>query len=151
MANTFTQLQTHCIWSTKNREPLIREEVEREVWALIASTAKTHGIQVSRIGGIETHVHALISIPKTLSVSEAMKRIKGGSSNAINKAGLVGAGQFRWQDGYAAFSVSSSKIGDVVKYIVNQREHHSVQTFEEEFVEFLQRHGVGYRSEYLWD
>ena len=85
------------------------------------------------------------------AVAEAMKRIKGGSSNAINHAGLAGGARFAWQEGYGAFSVSSSKVPDVVRYIANQREHHRTQTFEEEFVEFLERHGIDYRPEYLWD
>jgi putative transposase len=151
MANTFTELQYHCIWSTKHREPLIREQAEKSVWAILAETANRHGMHVKRAGGIENHVHVLVSIPKTLSVSEAMKRLKGGSSNAINKDGLLGAGPFGWQDGYAAYTVSPSKVPDVIQYIANQREHHRKQTFEDEFVAFLKRHGVGYDPKYLWD
>ena len=124
MANTFTELQYHCIWSTKRREPLIGEKVEKSVWAILAETAHRHGMHVRRVGGIEDHVHVLVSIPKILSVSDAMKRLKGGSSNAINKGGLIGSGRFGWQDGYAAYTVSPSKVPDVIQYIANQREHH---------------------------
>jgi putative transposase len=151
MANTYTELQYHCIWSTKHRELLIRQEIEENVWRILASTAETHNMHVKRAGGIENHVHVLVEIPATLSVSEAMKRLKGGSSNAINKARLTGSMRFGWQDGYAAYSVSTSKIPDVVGYIANQREHHRNQTFEEEFVVFLERHGVDYDPRYLWD
>ena len=150
MANTFTQLRYHCIWSTKNREAMIRPDIEERIWAIIAETGSRHGINVVKVGGIENHVHALIDIPKTLSVSESMKGLKGGSSNGINKAGIIN-GHFSWQDGYGAFTVSASSVADVLGYITNQREHHRTMTFEEEYVKFLEKHGVEYDAKYLWD
>ena len=150
MANTFTQLRYHCIWSTKNREPMIRPDIEERIWAIIAETGSRHGINVVKVGGIENHVHALIDIPKTLSVSESMKGLKGGSSNGINKAGIIN-GHFSWQDGYGAFTLSASSVADVLGYITNQREHHRTMTFEEEYVKFLEKHGVEYDAKYLWD
>lgn len=150
MANTFTQLRYHCIWSTKNREPIIRQEIEERAWAIIASTGTRHGMNVLKVGGFDNHVHALLDIPKTISVSEAMKRLKAGSSNGINKANIVN-GHFGWQDGYGAYTVSASAIPDVVSYISNQREHHRTMRFEEEFVKLLEKHEVEYDSKYLWD
>ncbi len=66
-----------------------------------------------RVGGIENHIHALVDIPRTLTVSEAIKRLKGGSSHAINQLGLLKT-HFAWQDGYSAFIVSSSAAPDVI-------------------------------------
>lgn len=129
---------------------LINPEIEENIWALVAETAKTHGMVARRVGGIENHIHVLLDIPKTLSLSEAMKRLKGGSSNAINKSGLIKT-HFGWQDGYSAYTVSSSAVPDVIAYIANQREHHRTRTFEEEYVAFLNKHGVEYDSRYLWD
>ena len=150
MANTFTHLRYHCIWSTKNREPVIREEIEERVWGIVAKTGARHGMKVLKVGGIENHLHALIDIPKTLSVSEAMKQLKGGASNGINKAGIT-TGRFGWQDGYGAFTVSASSVADVVGYITNQREQHRTMTYEEEYMKFLEKHGVEYDADYLWD
>ena len=74
-----------------------------------------------------------------MSVSEAMKRLKGGSSKFINDQNLAGHGSsFAWQDGYGAFSVSKSNVHTICNYIDNQREHHRTRTFKEEFVEFLE-------------
>ena len=129
---------------------LIAPDVEERVWAIVAETAKTHDMLARRVGGIENHVHVLIDIPKNMAVSEAMKRLKGGSSTAINQAGLI-SGRFGWQDGYSAFTVSSSAIPDVVRYIANQREHHKVKTFEEEYTALLKKHGVEFDERYLWD
>ena len=151
MANTYTELLYHCIWSTKNREPLIRQEIEESVWAILASVATRHQLHIRRAGGIDNHVHVLIDIPKTVSVSEAMKQLKGGSSNAINQEGLMKAGRFSWQDGYAAFTVSASNAAQVVRYIASQREHHRHRSFEEELVALLEKHRVAYDPKYLWD
>ena len=84
MATTLTELLYHCIWSTKNRDPLIRPEIEENVWRILAGTAKRNEMRILNVGGIENHVHVLVRIPKTMSVSEAMQRLKGGSSKAIN-------------------------------------------------------------------
>ena len=152
MASTLTELLYHAIWSTKNREPIIRREIEESVWRILAGTAERNRMHIIRAGGIENHVHVLLHIPKALTVSEAMQRLKGGSSKFINDEQLVGANRsFAWQDGYAAFTVSPSNVPSVVRYISSQREHHRKKSFEEELVEFLDRHGVAYDPRYLWD
>ena len=150
MANTYTHLQYHCVWSTKNRKPVIIPEIEKQVWAMVAETAKTHGMFVKKAGGIEDHVHVLIQIPKTLSVSEGMKRLKGGSSNAIQQSGLLEQ-EFAWQVGYAAFTVSKSVEPEVVRYISNQREHHRTKPFDVEIFAMLKKHDVDFDPKYVLD
>jgi len=86
-----------------------------------------------------------------MSISDAMKRLKGGSSKYVNEQNILGGGQkFGWQDGYGAFTVSKSSVPDVVKYIATQREHHRTRTFKEEFVAFLKRHEIDFDPERLW-
>jgi len=87
------------------------------------------------------HGHALIDLPTTLSVNEAVKLLKGSSSHWINAEGLI-TGKFSWARGYAAFSVSHSNVEKVARYIANQEEHHRVKTFAEEYEAFIQRHGL---------
>jgi hypothetical protein len=94
--------------------------------------------------------HVLVEIPKTLSVSDAMKQLKGGSSNAINKASLTSL-PFAWQIGYGAFTVSKSSTPDVVRYIANQREHHQSVSYEDEFKMLLEKHDLEYDPRYLLD
>ena len=151
MASTLTLLQYHCIWSTKQREPLICPDIENSVWNILSATALRHQMKINRVGGIENHVHVLIEIPKTMAVSEAMKQLKGGTSHDINQEGFFGSARFAWQEGYAAFTVSRSQAGAVAKYIAGQREHHRKQSFEDELVVILDRHGVEYDANYLWD
>ena len=150
MANTYSHLLYHCIWSTKNRKALIHSDVESQIWAIVVETAKNHGMFVKKAGGIENHIHVLIEIPKTLSVSEAMKRLKGGSSNAIQQSGLIRK-EFAWQIGYAAFSVSKSAVPEISRYISNQREHHRIKTFEEEMIAMLGKHDIEFDRKYVFD
>ncbi|WP_309380942.1 IS200/IS605 family transposase [Cerasicoccus frondis] len=152
MASTLTHLLYHCIWSTKERAPLISPEVEQSVWRVLSATAQHNCMMAVRVGGVENHVHALIHIPKTLSVADAMKLLKGGSSKYINRENILGPDRrLAWQDGYAAFTVSRSNEKDVVEYISNQREHHTKRTFEDEYTAFLDKHGIEYEREYLFD
>ena len=148
MANTFTQLRYHCVFSTKDRTPLIVSKIEKQVWAIVAETANRRGMNALRVGGIENHIHILLDIPKTLAVAEALKQLKGGSSHALNTAGLI-PGRFAWQDGYSAFTVIASSIPDVVEYVAKQREHHRRRTFEDESAALLEKSGVEYNERYL--
>ena len=101
------------------------------------------------IGGVEDHVHLLISLPANMSVSKAMQLIKGGSSKWIHDT-FPDKGAFAWQEGYGAFTVGVSQIADTVAYINGQEEHHRMRTFKEEFVAFLEKHDVGYDERYVW-
>lgn len=150
MANTYSQIYLHFVFSTKNRAELISSDIEERVWAYIAGVAKRHGMTPVQIGGIETHVHALVGVPTTMSSSQGAKALKGDSSYGIRREfpGMTG---FGWQDGYGVFSVSKSAVSSVVRYIKDQREHHSDRSFEEEYVALLKKHGVEYDERYLFD
>lgn len=102
------------------------------------------------IGGIEDHVHILLSVPPTAAISKAMQLIKGGSSKWIHE-NFPGHRLFSWQEKYGAFGVSRSNLDNVVKYIRNQEEHHKTVTFQEEFLALLKRHQMEYDERYLWD
>ena len=150
MANTFTSLHFHFIFSTKNRERWIRPDIEGRLWAYLGGIASRHGMKPIVIGGIEDHVHLLVGMPPTLTVSEALQSIKGASSGWI-KQSLPGCGGFAWQDGYGAFTVSKSLLNHVEDYIRRQREHHRETSFQEEYRGLLKKHGIAYDERYLWD
>lgn len=149
MANTYSQIYLHFVFSTKNRQPLIHSDIEQRLWAYIAGVAKRHGITPVIVGGIETHVHALVGSPTTLSSSQIAKHIKGDSSYGIRRE-FPGMSDFAWQDGYGVFSVSRSSVPMVTGYIQRQRAHHSTQSFEDEYVHLLTKHGVDYDEKYLF-
>jgi REP element-mobilizing transposase RayT len=150
MANTFTSLHYHIIFSTKNREPWSARDQEERLWAYLGGIARQNQLKPQLIGGMEDHIHILLGSPPNITVSEALKRIKGGSSGWV-KDNLPGCRGFGWQDGYAAFAVSKSQLGEVEAYIRQQREHHHLKTFQEEYRAFLDRHEIAYDERYLWD
>lgn len=150
MANTLTSLLFHIVFSTKNREPWIKTDVEQRLWAYLGGIARQNDLQPLMIGGMDDHVHLLLGLPPTISVSEAVKQIKGGSSRWV-KENLPGFRGFGWQDGYGAFTVSKSHIPDITGYIRDQREHHRKRTFQQEYQVLLERHQIQFDPRYLWD
>ncbi len=149
MANTYTALFYHVVFSTKNRVSYIEPEHERRVWSYIGGVARKHGLTALRVGGVEDHVHALVMSPPTFAPSEIAKFLKGDSSKWVHEEFPNWRG-FAWQDGYGAFTVSKSNIASVVSYIENQREHHRMKTFQEEYIEFLRKHEIDYDERYVW-
>lgn len=152
MANTYAALYFHVIFSTKNREPLIRRDMESRIWAYLGGIARENDFKAVAIGGMENHAHLLLNLPPTLAVSKAVQLLKGGSSAWVKDtfAKIPGIRHFAWQDGFAAFSVSPSQLGEVEKYIAAQREHHRRKTFEEEYRAFLSKHKITGDEKYLW-
>jgi putative transposase len=149
MANTYASLHYHIIFSTKNREPWIFPDIEQRIWRFMGGIARKHRMTALQIGGIEDHIHALVTAPPTLAPCQIAQLLKGESSKWIHGQFHKLKG-FAWQDGYGAFSVSRSKIPEVRAYIQNQREHHRKRTFQEEYLEFLQANGIDYDERYLW-
>ncbi len=150
MANTYTSITTHFIFSTKKRQPLITATIRERLWAFMGGIARENGMKAHAIGGIEDHVHLLLSMPPTISPAEAMKQIKGASSKWVNQT-FPDSMKFSWQAGYGAFSVGLSEIPKVSTYIRNQREHHRSRSFQEEYMAFLTKHQVRVDVRYLWD
>jgi REP element-mobilizing transposase RayT len=149
MANTYTSLHYHVIFSTKNRERSISQIIEQRVWEYLGGIARENDMKALQIGGIEDHVHLVIGIPATLAVSRALQLLKGGSSKWIHET-FPELARFQWQDGYGAFTVSKSQMAEVIDYVARQREHHKVLTFQEEYRGFLRKHGIDFDERYVW-
>ncbi|HEV8140875.1 MAG TPA: IS200/IS605 family transposase [Pyrinomonadaceae bacterium] len=149
MANTYTSLHYHFTFSTKNREPWISEEIESRVWAYIGGIARAHKMTALQIGGVEDHIHAVVVAPPSLSPSQMAQCLKGDSSKWIHEEFPKLRG-FDWQDGYGAFTVRKSQLPDVIQYVKNQRAHHHKNSFQQEYLELLKKHGVNYDERYLW-
>jgi len=149
VANTYTSLHYHIIFSTKNREPWLTPDIEQRIWAFIGGIARAHNMTALQIGGVEDHIHALVTAPATIAPAQIAQYLKGDSSKWIHEE-FRSLRSFGWQDGYGAFTVSKSDIPDVIAYIQNQREHHRKKTFKEEYLEFLIRNGIEYDERYLW-
>jgi REP element-mobilizing transposase RayT len=148
MADTFTSLQYHVIFSTKNREPWLTPEIRERLFPFLGGIARNNGMVALNIGGVADHVHLLLRIPPALALSKAVQLIKGGSSKWMHETFPALAG-FGWQDGYGAFSVSESAIEAVSAYIRDQEMHHRKRTFRDEFMDFLNRHRIEFDERYL--
>jgi REP element-mobilizing transposase RayT len=150
MANTYTSLHYHIVFSTKNRERWIVPAIEKRVWAYLGGIAKENKIIPLQIGGVEDHVHVLLGASATWAPAKIAQLVKGGSSAWIHDTFPTMKG-FGWQDGYGAFTVSKSSVPEVAAYIHGQREHHRVNTFQEEYLALLRKHRIEFDQRYLWD
>src|SRR5574337_1030899 len=121
MSHSYVSNLIHCAFSTKERRRLIDPEWEARVWAFIGGIARENGMKALAVGGVEDHVHALLSIPGTMPVAKAVQLIKAGSSKMIR---VTFTKSFEWQEGYGAFSIGVSQVKATVAYIKNQRAHH---------------------------
>ena len=150
MANTFSCLNIHCVFSTKERRKLITPDLQERLWPYMGGIARENKMRALAVGGVEDHVHLLLSVPSTLAIAKAMQLVKGGSSKWIHDH-IPEHQTFAWQEGYGAFSIGISQIDPTVKYIHSQAEHHRAKTFQEEFIAILVKHGIEYDPRYLWD
>jgi REP element-mobilizing transposase RayT len=149
MANTYTSLHYHIVFSTKNRHPWIHADIEQRVWEYVGGIARQNDMKAIQIGGIEDHLHVVLAVPPTMAVSKAVQLLKGGSSKWIHET-LPALTDFEWQQGYGAFTVSKSQLPAVIQYAANQRDHHRQRSFQDEYRTMLEQHEVEYDERFLW-
>ncbi len=144
----------HIIFSTKNRFPFLdNHELQQNMHSYISGICKHYGCSETVVGGTMDHVHLLINMPKTGSVTELVQTVKMSSSKWIKLRddADIFLKKLNWQKGYGAFSVSHSKVHIVRQYILNQVIHHKKFSFEYELQKILDCHQVEYNIDYLWD
>jgi putative transposase len=148
MPSTHLSLHYHLVFSTKDRRPLIVDAWHDRLHAYLGGAVRTlDGVPLA-IGGTADHVHLLVRLRATHRLADVLREIKATSSKWVHET--VGVSNFGWQDGYGAFTVSLAHADEIRQYIAAQEEHHRTQTFQEEYVAFLQRNGVEYDERYLW-
>ncbi|HGY56133.1 MAG TPA: IS200/IS605 family transposase [Caldithrix abyssi] len=150
MAQSLAKIYLHIIFSTKNKEKLIKPEIEKDLHAYMAGILKNLDCTAIIIGGTNDHVHILNTFSRVITISKMLEILKKESSKWIKKRGL-NYDNFYWQNGYGAFSVSQSRVENVKKYIENQKSHHRTISFKEEFIRFLKEYNVEYDERYVWD
>jgi REP element-mobilizing transposase RayT len=150
MANTYTNLLYHIVFSTKNREPLIHNSLKAELHKYIGGLVRDKKGVLLEIGGMADHVHLVVKLRPDTSVSDVVKYIKANSSGWVNDRPDQ-QGKFYWQTGYAAFTISESQLPAAREYVRNQEAHHRGQTFKEELLVLFCKHNIDYDERYLWD
>jgi putative transposase len=121
MSHSYAQNLVHCVYSTEGRRNSIRPDLQGPLWAFKGSIARQKGIHLISAGGTSNHAHVLIALPAILTLAKALQIIKAYSSRWMAEHGV----EFKWQEGYGAFSVSPSQLNSVVNYIRNQAKHHA--------------------------
>jgi REP element-mobilizing transposase RayT len=137
----------HVFFSTKDRRPLISQQWEQRLHSYLGGIVKGLDAVPLQIGGIEDHVHLLTSLKSKHRLDYFLRDLKADSSEWIHREIDK---YFEWQKGYGAFSVSPSAIGDVKRYIQNQRQHHSAVDFKAEYLGLLDKANIEFEEKYLW-
>ena len=149
MANTFTQIFIHVVFSVSGRWNLINEKYRIELEKYITGIIKNHHSKPLAIYCNPDHTHILIGLHPNTSVSDMVRIIKTNSSKWINSNNWFNV-RFEWQKGFGAFTYSKSQVSNVVNYILNQKEHHKKRTFREEYIELLKKFEIDYDEKYLF-
>ena len=149
MANTYTQIHIHAIFAVQNRQSLIGNDWCDDLYKYISGIVTNHDHKILQINGMPDHVHMLVGLRPTQSLSELMKYVKQDSTKWINQNKFVN-GRFSWQKGYGAFSHSRSQVPQVIKYIQKQREHHKKKSFRQEYLDFLEKFDVDYDERFIF-
>lgn len=150
MANTYSQINIHCVFAVKGRENVITKEFRDDLYKYMSGTLKNDNAYPLAVGGWLDHVHVFFELHPDSKISDLMRMLKSTSSKWINDNKLV-KGQFQWQAGYGAFSYSRSQRTDVINYIMTQEEHHRTKTFREEYLDMLNKYGIEFKNEYLFE
>ncbi|MCE3017876.1 MAG: IS200/IS605 family transposase [Pirellula sp.] len=146
---SFTRLTYHIVFATKYRTRSIKNHVQEQLYEYIGGTLRGKKGHLIEIGRVEDHVHILAGLSPALAVSDVVRDEKANASKWITEEGVLDA--FEWQNGYGAFTVSFDRVETICRYIRNQEAHHKTKTFQEEYIDFLERHGIEFRLEHLFE
>ena len=149
MANTYHQMYAQIIFSTRGREKNLSESFRGDVFKYIHGILENHGLKALAVNGYSDHVHIFTSLRPDALVSDLVREIKTSSNHFIREKFIRSA--FNWQIGYGIFTYSRSEIDDVIKYVMNQSEHHKIESFKDEYLRILKQFGVDYNLDYVFD
>ena len=149
MANTYTQIHLQFVFAVKYRNGLIHSSFKKELYQYISGIIKANNHKLLAINGMQDHLHILVGMRPSQSVSDLMQDIKANSSKWINEKKFLKV-KFEWQEGYGAFSYSKSHVQNVIHYIQNQEEKHKVKSFNEEYLDFLNAFEIDYDERYVF-
>ena len=149
MANTYTQLYTHIVFHTKSTGIVMRDEDLGRVFKYIGGIIRSEGSIPFAVGGVVDHIHILMTLPKTVTMSDFVRVIKAKSSKWLKSVDSCYE-SFQWQEGYGAFSVSPSVMERTKNYIFGQAEHHKTKSYHDEYCETLDAYGIKYDERYAF-
>lgn len=150
MANTYTQIHIHLIFAVKYRKSLINSTWKERLHQYFTGMVQKNNHKMLQINSMPDHIHMLIGLRPDQALSALVQNIKTESSKWINQNHFCES-KFKWQDGFGAFSYSKSQLPNVIRYIINQEEHHRKRTFLEEYKSFLKAFEVDWEEKYIFE
>lgn len=150
MPGTFSQIYIQVVFAVKGRHSLIAEQWEDQLYKYITGIVTNKQQKLLAINGMPDHIHILIGMKPSCSLSDLIREVKKASNEFINSK-RFSKSTFQWQEGYGAFSYSHSALNNVIQYIQNQKEHHKKRSFKEEYKEFLTKYRIEHKDEYLFE
>lgn len=150
MANTYSQIYIQIVFAVQGRQNLLAKEWRQGVFKYMAGIIQNKGQKPIIVNGVDDHVHAFVGLKPAMALSDLVRDIKNNSSNFINDNNWI-KGKISWQEGYGAFSYSHSQVEDVYNYILNQEQHHTKQTFQDEYMGFLKKFEVEHDVKYVFE
>ena len=150
MANTYTQMNVHAVFSVKGRKNMLTDNFKGELFKYISGILNNNKQYSLAVNGYKDHVHIFFELHPTKAVSDIIRVVKTNSSKWINENKFV-KGKFNWQSGYGAFTYSKSQRDNVINYIKNQEKHHAKSSFKDEYLELLQKFEIDYKDAYLFE
>lgn len=148
--STYSQIYIQTIFAVKDRKNLIGLDWDERLYKYITGIVQKKGQKMLAINGMPDHIHFLIGMRPSCSLSDLIREIKKSSNVFINENNFSRY-KFAWQEGFGAFSYSHSQLDNVIAYIMNQKDHHRKKTFKEEYLDFLKRFNVEYDEQYLFE
>ena len=150
MGQSLVQFYAHIVFSTKGRRPFLSDRSNRErLHAYLAGVCSAHQSPALIIGGVEDHVHLHCRLGKTIDIAKLVRNLKSESSEWVKRELRIG--NFFWQTGYGAFSISPSHVKTLNQYIANQEEHHQKETFRDEFRRLCKKYDLVIDERYVWE
>jgi len=150
MANTYSQIYIHIVFTVKGRQNLIPKRHREELQKFITGIVTNRNQKMLAIFAMPDHTHILVGLKPNIAISDLVRDIKAGSSKFISDKNWL-RNKFSWQEGFGVFSYSKSQIDNVVKYILNQEEHHKKKTFKEEYLDILRKFEIDCNEKYLFE
>jgi putative transposase len=150
MAGTYSKIYIQLVIAVKGRQNLLSKSWREDIFKYIAGIIKNKGQKPIIVNGVGDHIHILVGLKPSISISDLARDIKNNSTRFINENKLV-VGKFAWQEGYGAFSYAESQVDAVYRYIENQEEHHRKLGFKEEYKQFLEEYNIEHDDKYLFD
>lgn len=147
--STYSQIYIQIVFAVKGRQYLIDPSWEEKLYQFISGLVTNKNQKVLAINGMPDHLHLLIGMKASCSISDLVREIKNRSDHFIQEQQLSKF-KFQWQEGFAAFLYSHSAVDTVIKYIHNQKQHHEKHSFKDEYIRLLEQTKIDFKPDYLF-